>query len=60
LKAVPIEDVAHVEHVVVRPDGIEAELLRPAREADERLGVLDPPVVEQRDSDPHLAVSYLT
>src|SRR5207344_2936322 len=35
LAADPVEDVAHVEDVIVNPDRVDAELFRPAREIDE-------------------------
>ena len=56
LAADPIEYVADVEHVVVRPDGVEAELFRTDGEVDQLLHVVDPPVVEKRDPDSHGAV----
>src|SRR6185503_7174296 len=55
LAADPVEDVAHVEDVIVDPDRVDADFLGPAREIDERLRVGDAPVVEERESNLHRA-----
>jgi hypothetical protein len=48
-----LEDVRHVEDVIVRPHRVDAQLLGAGREVDERVRIRDPPVVEQREADPH-------
>jgi hypothetical protein len=49
----PVEDVAHVEHVVVHPHGVEPDLLGADRQVDERVHVVDPLVVEQGEPESH-------
>src|SRR5207249_11806867 len=53
LVADAVEDVAHVEDVIVGPHRVEAERLGPDRQLDHRPRVVEPLVVEQREPDAH-------
>jgi hypothetical protein len=50
------EHVAGIEDVVVRPHRGKAEGLGPGGELDERVHILDAPVVQQRDADLHASI----
>src|SRR5262249_4418523 len=45
--------VRPVEHVIVHPHGVEAQLLGAHRQVNQRVHIVDPPVVEQREPDLH-------
>src|SRR5262245_25192363 len=57
LAADPIEHMAHVEHVVMDPDRVDASLLGAAREIDQHLRIVDAPVIEQREPELHWPAS---